>query len=391
MDNHTSQPQPNEFRVLLTGGGTGGHVYPLLAVAEELRRLTLGKSFSLVLHYMGAAGDYKKVFEDASIPVHHIFESKIRRYFSLLNLLEVFRFLLGLCEAFGRVFRFMPDIVFSKGGPSAFPVILAARFYRIPVIVHESDTVPSLTTRLSARFARVVGVSFPSAAQYLGRGKRDIILFGNPIRREFFENAPTQEDAKKRLGFTSDKKLIVVMGGSQGATRINTFILDSLANLVQDFLVFQITGTKNYETVKKESSFLLRHLPDDIQRRYVCVGYVSGGMATVYSAADLVVSRSGAGSIFEIGIFGKPSILIPLPESAADHQRRNAYEYMKLGGARVLEEANFLPHVFLNEIKRILENDDVRGKMIRAAGAFSKPDAASNLALLIIQLGGYGG
>lgn len=376
----------DKTRILLTAGGTGGHIYPLVAVAEEIYRLAAEQNRNIEIKYFGPGGVLNNEFESRGIKTEKIISSKLRRYFSLNNFIDAPKFVFSFFQALFKIFRFMPDLVFSKGGTGVpMAVILASRFYRIPIIIHESDTIPGLTNLWATRFAEKILISFEKAAQYFPADKT--ILVGNPIRPEIIREIPDKETAKKTLGFNSAEPVILVIGGSQGALSINNFILDNLGELLDFAQVIHQSGPANYLETKKDSDFLLKSLGDFYKNRYQLVGYLQDAKAVreAFAAADLVLSRAGSGSIFEIAAFGKPSILIPLEESASDHQKVNAYEYAKTGAAVVMEEANFKSSIFISQAKKILTDPESQNKMSQAAKNFAKPEAAQKIAEEILK------
>jgi len=379
-----------KLRVLLTGGGTGGHIYPLIAVSAELQRLCGEQGMLLDLRYLGACGNYRELLELNNILVRRVAQSKLRRYFSLSNFIDGPKFVYSLWQALFKVFWFMPDILFSKGGPGALAVVLAARFYRIQVIIHESDTVPGLTNLLSGRFSKIILTSFPQTAGYFPN--KETIMVGNPIRRYLLNGIENEskEKNKRIFGFSSDLPLILVIGGSQGASKINEFILDNLPALLEVTQILHQTGASNYEEVIKEATFIAEKLPEDLVKRYKAASYFGDEIRSAYIAADLVVTRASAGAIFEVAAFGKPSILIPLPPeiAASDHQTKNAYDYASNGSALVIEQTNLLPNLFVSQAQKILQNPELASSMSQAARNFSKLDAASKIAQIIVELCG---
>ncbi len=312
-----------KFRVILTGGGSGGHIYPLLAVADEIAHKSVEMKFDCELVYLGARDSYAPLFEARGIAIEPIAVGKLRRYFSIENFLDAPKFLIGFVQALWKLYRLMPDAIFSKGGTGAFPVVLAGWFYRIPVAIHESDSIPGLTNAISARFARKIFVSFPDAADKFDVKK--VTVTGAPIRNELLTNRPKQELAKESLGFSSSHPLTLILGGSQGSMRINNFIVTNLPEIMKITQVMHQTGVANFLEVEKLAHAALIDQPAD-SNRYVPINYFTDKMETAYAAADVVVCRGGAG-IFEIASFGKPAILIPIAESANNHQRANAYAF----------------------------------------------------------------
>lgn len=379
------------IRILLTGGGSGGHVYPLLSVAESLQSVAHSPHTEYEIHYFGPSDIYSAKLAEAGIVLHKITSSKIRRYASgiLANIFDLPRFIFGLLQAFVKMFWLMPDVIFSKGGPGAYPVVLAGWFYRIPVMIHDSDATPGLTNLLSARFSRRIAVSFDRAAKYFNPKKT--IVTGSPLRRALLESRPDSARAKEDLGFDPTLALVVVLGGSQGSQRINEFVALNLLELIKDVQIYHQAGSASYLDIKKitQAELLGVSIAEELHTRYQLLPYVDD-MKTVLAAADLVVSRAGSGSIFEIASFGKPSILIPLHESANDHQRTNAYEYARLGAAVVIEESNFQPAIFLNQIRDILTHPETVQKMSAAASAFFHPGAEEEIAKELLILAGEG-
>lgn len=375
----------SNIRIILTGGGSGGHVYPLLAVAEALGK-SAGARIDMELRYFGPAGDYKRILEDAGIKCNSIISGKLRRYFSLLNIVDVPKFFIGLVQAFFKLFWFMPDAVFSKGGTGAFQVVFAAWCYRIPVIIHESDAKPGLNNLLSARFAKRIAVSFECAKNYFNPKKTAWI--GTPVRASLLGEKPSREQAKEKLGFAPNQPLVLILGGSQGAQRINELIVLDLKDLTQITQILHQTGTANFSEVQKLSrtALLDAAVQTEIKNRYQAIPYLEDTMKAALSAADLVVGRAGSGTIFEVAAFSKPSILIPLPESVNGHQIANAYEFAKTGAAIVIEEANLLPGIFLTQIRETLKNPELLAAMSLASQRFFKPQGAEIIAEEILKL-----
>jgi UDP-N-acetylglucosamine--N-acetylmuramyl-(pentapeptide) pyrophosphoryl-undecaprenol N-acetylglucosamine transferase len=376
-----------KIKILFTGGGSGGHVYPLIAVYEELILKTKELNIEAEYFYMGPNDKWAEDIKKRGIKTFYILSGKLRRYFSLLNFLDFFKIFLSIFEALFKVFFIMPDVVFSKGGVGALPVIFAAWFYRIPIIIHESDAKPGLTNLTSSLFAKKIAISFENSKNYFNPQK--IILTGNPIRNELLNQKVDQKLAKQNLGFNPELPLLFVIGGSQGAQIINDIILEALKELLPLTQILHQTGENNLVEVEKLSRAAILEIPVEVEAksRYQPIGFLDvNQMALTLSAADLIVSRAGAGLIFEIAAFGKPSIIIPITNSANNHQRLNAYAYKQSGAAVVIEENNLLKELFLHEIKLILNNKEEYEKMSKAALNFSKKEAAQTLALEILKL-----
>lgn len=373
-------------RILLTGGGSGGHVYPIIAVAKFLQKIAMEKGTEIEIKYLGPRDRFTAVLSGSGVHVSSIPAGKIRRYFSPLILVDIPKFFIGLVAAFFKMFWIMPDVIFSKGGTGALPVVIAGWFYRVPIIIHESDASPGLNNLFSAPFASRVAVSFESATKYFNQKK--VAHTGTPVRSEFTEGIAQKEDAKEALGFDPKERLTLVLGGSRGSDRINKFLLTNLAELLKETQVLHQTGIENLGEVVNLSRAAMSDIPagEAAKTRYQPVGYFEDNLNTALAAADLVIARAGSGTIFEISFFGRPAILIPLYESANGHQRMNAVEFAKSGAAVVIEEPNLLRSIFMSEIKNILKNKDVSDKMSAASKKFFKPGAAEVIARELLGL-----
>ncbi len=363
-------------------------MYPLIAVARELQAGAAAHGTELKLHFMGPGDKWSESLIAEGVEPHWILAGKLRRYASGMgaNLLDIPKLIVGMVQAWFKMFWLMPDAVFSKGGPGAFPVVLAAWFFRVPVLAHDSDAKPGVTTLLSARFARKIAVSFPETEKFFPPEKT--ILTGNPVRKELSTSRKSPEEAKKDLGFAENAPLLLVLGGSQGSTRINEFILLNLKEILGSAQVLHQAGTENLIEAQKLARAALSglNLTEELQSRYRPVPFLAQDYASALRGADVVLARAGSSTIFELAALGKPAILVPLPESANDHQRANAYAFQEAGAGVVIEESNLLPAIFLRELKRILENTEVRAKMESSARAFAKPDAAQKLAGTLWEL-----
>src|SRR3989344_4753734 len=371
-----------KFRVLTTAGGTAGHIYPVVVVVSELQAMAADQQVNLEVRYLGAYGPFKNFLRENNIKMQRVASSKLRRYFDWRNLIDVPKFIWSLLQALWKMYWFMPNVLFSKGGPGSLAVVLVARFYRIPIIIHESDATPSITSQITSKFADTVAISFTSTV-----GKftsKEVIYTGNPVRKYLLTDPISKEKGRGYFGFDPNAPLLLILGGSQGSTSINDFILDVLPDLVQSVQVLHQTGKEDYSRVVREAVVVLKKLPEDAQRRYKAVDYFEKDIRIAYQGADLVVSRSGSG-IFELAAFGKPSILIPLPWAANDHQGANAAEYQRARAAIVMEQDNLLPHIFLDNVTNLLTNPEKLAAMGEAARTFYKSDAASNLARLILR------
>ena len=374
-----------KLRVLLTGGGTGGHIYPIIAVAQELRSWAEKNEVRKDIRYYGQPDSCRPALEENKIRIIKIASSKLRRYFSFLNFLDAFKFVWGFFQGLRKIFWFMPNAAFSKGGPGALSVLLACRFYRIPIVVHESDLIPGLTNRVSARWAKTLDLASASAIPRFPKTKAKINIVGNPVRKELLINAP-QDQAKTALGFDPKKPLILVLGGSQGSAKINNFILENLEQFLAKFQVLHQVGGEKRQEYQTQYNFIAKSLSPLLAQNYKFVDFLSKNQGLALDAADMIISRAGAGAIAEISIKGKPSILIPFPDAANGHQRQNADEYSRTGAAILIEEENLLPNVVIGQIEKVLQSSDLRAKIASAAKGFAKPNAAKEIAKHILEL-----
>jgi UDP-N-acetylglucosamine--N-acetylmuramyl-(pentapeptide) pyrophosphoryl-undecaprenol N-acetylglucosamine transferase len=361
------------MRIVLTGGGSGGHIFPLIAVAQELRR----EYGNIDLQYIGSNAQMgamaKKAMTQEGIKTTNILAGKMRRYFSFRNIVDAFLIPIGFFQALIILLILMPDAVFSKGGYVSVPVVLAAWLYRIPVLTHDSDAVPGWANRICGKYSKYVAVSYRKSEEYFLQEKT--LITGNPIRQELLQGNP--ERARQRWGLNSSKPVIFITGGSQGAQLINKAIIKILPELTHLAQIVHITGPNNFEGMK--------HLAAEYgfrtdRHRYVAVPFLERDeMADAYAIADLIIARSGANSITEIAANQKPAILIPLASAANNHQYMNAFEIAKLGGAVVMEEGNLGDHIFLDKIKQILSNEALRNQMKEKIAQFYHPDAAQKI------------
>ncbi|MEK7149827.1 MAG: UDP-N-acetylglucosamine--N-acetylmuramyl-(pentapeptide) pyrophosphoryl-undecaprenol N-acetylglucosamine transferase [Patescibacteria group bacterium] len=388
------------LRILFTGGGTGGHIYPILAVVEQLKKKAQEKKIELDLYYLGAPENYGKLLTANNIKVSKVASAKLRRYFDLRNIIAVPKLVFSLFQALWKVFFIMPDVLLSKGGTGALPVVWVCKFYRIPIIIHESDSVAGLTNLISSKYAQKIGISFALAQEsFVNYFKKPLLkqqvaekiaLIGNPIRNFLFvqEDDLNQEAAKKISGFDAQKPLLLVMGGSSGSVRVNDFFLGVANDLISGgFQVLHQTGLKNFQEFNKELNVSLDNLGTQ-KTSYKTVPYFEENIKDAYIAADMIISRAGSGSIFEIAAMGKPSLLIPLADSASDHQKQNAYEYAKTGATIVIEELNLKESILVNQLETLFKNSEKLKQMGQAAKNFSKPGAAGALAEEIFMLSG---
>lgn len=350
-------------KILLTGGGTAGHVTPNIALIPYLREA------GFEIEYMGSYdGIEKRLIEDIKIPYYGIDSGKLRRYMSVKNFTDPAHILKGRHEAAKYMKEKKPDIVFSKGGFVSVPVISAAAASHIPVVIHESDLTPGLANKLSIPKAEKICYNFPETKKYLPEGKS--VYTGLPVRRELFEG-----NAKKGYdfcGFAQDKPLIVVIGGSLGSLVVNEAVRKILPELLKDFYVAHICGKG-----KTDESMA------DIQG-YRQFEYLNEELPDLFAAADIVISRAGANVIYEIAALKKPSILIPLDTNASrGDQILNAESFKKRGFSEVLREAELTDESLLDKINETEKNKDI---YIKALSDAKSRDSARLVTDVIIDV-----
>lgn len=375
------------MKVLFTGGGTGGHFYPIIAVAQKLNMLLEREKVARVeLFYMSTEPYDERLLHDNRITFIPVTAGKLRTYFSFQNFLDVFKTGWGVVKAFFKIFALYPDVVFSKGGYASFPVLVAARFFKIPVIVHESDSAPGRVNAWAGKFAQKVAISYPEAAAYFPEGRT--ALTGNPIREDILR--PSGKDGFMEFRLDPKVPVILVLGGSQGAKKINDHLVSLAPRLVEKYQVIHQAGEANVAEAQEIINGLLtrdpyeRHEGNIYASRYRVYGYLDAQtMKLASEIATIVISRAGS-AIFEIAAWGVPTILIPITNSNADHQRKNAFAYARAGGANVIEEANLTPNILLAEIDRLMGDSVRRAEMKAAAQKFTRTDAAEKIAEQIV-------
>ncbi len=374
------------MKIVLTGGGTGGHFYPLIAVAEAIETICVErKLIEPELTYMGPPPfDMTSLFEH-DIAYKPSAAGKLRRYASMLNIFSYFSITRGVTRATLQLFGLYPDVVFSTGGFAAFPTLVAARILRIPVLIYDADASPGKVSLWSSHFARWIAVAHPDAATKFPQGVHDrIARVGHPIRTEI--RTPTKEGGFEFLKLDPAVPTIFIMGGSQGAQAINETVLDALLELVKSYNVIHQTGKANLDEVAKISSVVLKDSP--FAGRYRPFGLLNTlALRMAAGITTIVIARAGSGTIFEIASWGIPAILVPIPEDVSHDQTENAFSYARSGAAEVIEQRNLSPHVLLSEISRLINDAPRCAQMSLAAHAYAQPDAAEKIARILLESG----
>ena len=364
------------MKIGFVGGGSGGHFYPLMAVAEVFNEYPDRPE----LYYFGPSPYSKDDLATQNITYVNVPAGKLRRYFSLQNFIDPFRVLLGFFVALWKLFVIYPDVIFSKGGFTSVPVLYAARILRIPVVIHESDAVPGRANKLAMKFARYIGIAHDDVAQFFPAEKTALV--GIPLRKTIKE---IHQDPFTELGIPNDKPLIYVTGGSLGADKLNNVTLEILDELLPDYRIFHQTGGVHEESVRSTAEALLKDNPH--ANNYFLVGSVPATtVSRLYDAASVVVTRAGSTTLFEIAAHGKPSVIVPIPESVSRDQRTNAFAYAGTGAASVVEEKNLTQHLLIEEIETIIRDQGRCQQMAHAAKERAMPEAATKIAGILHRI-----
>lgn len=352
-------------KIVLTGGGTAGHVTPNLALIPVL------KEHGYEIQYLGSYhGIEKELIEKEGIPYTGISSGKLRRYFSLKNFSDPFRILKGYSQARRFLKKEKPDVIFSKGGFVSVPVVLAAKHLHIPAIIHESDMTPGLANKLCIPSARKVCCNFPETMKYLPADKA--VLTGSPIRRELLNGSPLA--GYQFTGFSSEKPVLLIIGGSLGSVKVNQAVRSILPELLMTWQVVHLCGKGNLD------------LSLDSLDGYVQYEYISSELKDLFAMSDLMISRAGANSICEILALRKPNILIPLSAAASrGDQILNANSFKKQGFSEVIQEEELTDTALLSLINQVYSH---RQDYIHAMNKSKTADAIGTIVQLIEEAGG---
>lgn len=345
-----TQNNRNVNKILLTGGGTGGSVSPLLAIADQLRI----KNYELKINYLfigSKNGPERQMVEKEGIKFKVISSGKLRRYFSFKNLIDLVFVMAGFFESIFIILKFKPNLIVSAGSFVSVPVVWAGWILRVPILIHQQDVRAGLANKLMAPFAKVITVTFEESLKDYGK---KAVLTGNPSRN--MEHITRNINAKTPLikevgGFESNLPVVLVVGGGTGAMVINEMVWKSLDEITKFCRVIHITGKgKNIE-----------HGTWNMEQNYNSFEFFDARqMAEAYAAADIVVSRAGMGVLTELSFLGKPAILIPMPDS---HQEDNAKIFKEKDAAIVLSQRNLNSKIFTENIKKLLDNKELREKL----------------------------
>ena len=370
------------MRVLISGGGTGGHIYPALAVATQLR-----DAYTADILYLGSDdGQETELIPAAGFRFAAVKAGKLQRYISWRSVTGVARIPVGMAQAIGIVRAFRPAVAFTSGGYVAVPAGLAARINGVPLLMHQQDVPPNLSNRLIAPLAAKISVAFADSLRYFPTQKT--VCLGNPLRQEILDaRQKTPQEARVALGLQVDLPLLLVTGGSQGARHLNRMVCHALPGLLAHCQVLQISGKKLFDETRVLAESTITSLDEETRRRYRVVPYLSAEMPVALQAASLVVCRAGAATLSELAALGKPSILVPLPPAiGGSPQEANAAMFGRLKAAEVIRNADLTPELLIERVKRNITSQISMQEMVTALQSIALPCATQEIVETIVKM-----
>lgn len=368
------------LRLVIAGGGTGGHVLPAVAVLEELA----SRQIALDALWIGSPGSTEhRAATAAGIAFQSIATGKLRRYLDLQNVRDAARIPIGVVQAARAVRAFRPDVILSTGGFVSVPTVIGAR-RSVPIVTHEQTAILGLATRINLRFGCTLAVSYPETKALVRRASQRVEVTGNPIRASL--RGGDAERGRSTFGFSSDLPVLTVMGGARGASPINHRVRDMLPALLDHAQIVHQTGPSDANDDASQLEQLRGTWPETLQRRYVIREFIQDELADLYAASSLVLARAGAGTVAELAGLGLPSVLIPLPHAGGDEQSRNADVLVRRGAAVVIRQDDATPERLRDTLVSLISDRSRLEAMSAAARAQGNPDAAGRLTDLLIEL-----
>src|SRR5438105_304740 len=358
------------MKILVSGGGTGGHIYPALAVASLLE-----KQYKAEVLYLGSDdGLENELAPAAGFPLAVIKAGKLQRYVSWSTVTGVARVPVGITQAVGIIRKFRPDLVFTSGGYIAVPAGLAARLNGVALLMHQQDVPLNLWNRLIAPLATRISVAFADSLSYFPA--RKTLQLGNPVRQEILDmRKVSPQQARRQLELDAELPLLLVTGGSQGARHLNQVVCRTLPALLPYCQVLQISGKLLLQETRELAEQAMAELDAGMRRRYRLVPYLNEEMPAALQAAELVLCRSGAATLSELAVLGKPSILVPLPPAiGSSPQEANAAMFGRRGAAQVMRDADLKPGVLVERVKSIIASSTLLQTMTEVTRSFAEPD-----------------
>ncbi len=370
------------MRVLVSGGGTGGHIYPALAVATQLKQL-----YNADILYLGSDdGLETRLVPAAGFRMATIHAGKLQRYVSWQTVKGIARVPVGMLQAVGIVREFRPDVTFTSGGYVAVPAGLATRLQQVPLLLHQQDVPPNLSNRLIAPLATRISIAFADSQRYFPAQKT--LLLGNPIRQEILDvRQVAVSQARAKLEFDPELPLLLVTGGSQGARHLNQVVVQALPALLKFCQVLQISGQKLYDETRSLVDSVTTNLDNAIKQRYRLVPYLSDEMPLALQAAEIVLCRAGAATLSELATLSKPSILVPLPPAlGSSPQEINAATFAKAHAADVILNADLTLELLVDRVQYMINSPAQLLAMSNALNSFARPQATQHIVETIVEL-----
>lgn len=370
------------MRVLVSGGGTGGHIYPALAVAAQLQ-----KQYNAEILYLGSDdGLETRLVPPTGLRFATIQAGKLHRYLSWRTVQGILRVPVGMAQAVSIVRQFKPDVAFSSGGYVAVPAGLAARLSGTPILMHQQDVAPNLSNRLLVPLATRISVAFADSIRYFPA--RKTLHLGNPVRQAILDvrNVPIQE-AREKLGLLADVPLLLVTGGSQGARHLNQVVCQTLSELLKQCQVLQISGDKLFDETQALAEQYLNGLDEATRQRYKLVAYMDEEMPFALQAAEIVLGRSGASMLSELAVLGKAAILVPLPPAiGSSPQERNAAMFEAHHAAEVIMDNSLKPELLIERVTYILSSSNYKETMKQELHKLAKIDATREIVDTMVHM-----
>lgn len=368
----TTGHSDDALRLVVAGGGTGGHISPAVAVVQEIQRRR-----PVDVLWVGSGSRFEREAAAGVGAVYRAIQTgKLRRYLSFQTPIDAARIPLGVAQAWRILGRWRPDVVLATGGFVSVPTVVAARARRIPTLTHEQTAHIGLATKINARFADVVALSFDRSRALVGAARGRVVVTGNPVRPAVL--CGNREAALRRFELSGDLPLVYITGGAQGARALNEVVSAALPSLLGYVESIHQCGPSSahpdYEQLRERAA----RLPEELRSRYRVVETLGDELGDVYAAASLVVGRAGAGTVNELGALGIPSVLIPLP--GAEEQRQNALQLVAAGGAIMIAQDDLTPERLVAEIRELVESPERLSAMAGAAKNQTGGDAAARIA-----------
>ena len=358
-------------KILISGGGTGGHIFPAIAIANAIKDVLT----DVDIHFVGANGrmEMDKV-PRAGFTITGLWISGFQRKLTTKNILFPVKVAVSLAKAYKIINQFKPDVVVGTGGYASGPLLFAATKKNIPTLIHEQNAFPGITNKLLGKSVNKICVSYPNMEKYFAKNK--IILTGNPIRKQILNLIPTKKESLDFFNLSSNKKTLLIIGGSQGAKQINIAVADNLQKILElDIQIIWQTGSSSISLAKKAAN----------NNKNIYISEFIHEMDKAYAACDFIVSRAGAIAIAEIISVKKPTIFVPLPTAAEDHQTKNAKTLVDGNAALLVNEKN-IQTKFISTITKLVNDTKLQQSIKNNLSAFSYPDAASTIANQVIKL-----